>query len=283
MRVFIGFSLFILLFISCDSDKSAKQDGAIARVGDSYLYIKDIQDLVAEGTPKQDSIDIVKNHINRWASKQILKDAADNNISDKSKGDLDKLVEQYKIDLYTNLYIEKVVSSSLDTLVSEQEIKVLYDETKDYFRLNSKLLRLRFLVLQNDHPKYETIRARFSSFNSKDKQYLTSIGIQFKQYALNDDVWVEANSLFKKLPFLTPENVNEYLVSGKSITKKDSLQTYLVKVNQVLDKGEISPFDYQKSTIKDIVLNRRKLALIKKFEKDITDNAIKNEKFEIFK
>ena len=72
-------------------------------------------------------------------------------------------------------------------------------------------------------------------------------------------------------------------MSGKSITKKDSLQTYLVKVNQVLDKGEISPFDYQKSTIKDIVLNRRKLALIKKFEKDITDNAIKNEKFEIFK
>ncbi len=63
-------------------------------------------------------------------SKQILKDAADNNISDKSKGDLDKLVEQYKIDLYTNLYIEKVVSSSLDTLVSEQEIKVLYDETR---------------------------------------------------------------------------------------------------------------------------------------------------------
>lgn len=278
------FSLFfiVLTLIAC-GESPEKKDGAIARVGNNYLYIKDIQDLIDEETAPEDSIQIVKNYINRWASKYILMEAADKNIGGDSKVELDQLVEQYKMDLYTNLYLEKLVAKSLDTTVTEEEIKNLYTDTKDYFRLNSKLVKLRFLVLQHDHPKYDLIRTKFLSFSKKDKTYLESIGIQFKQFAFNDDVWVEANTLYKKFPFLTPENASDYLISGKTTQSKDSLYAYLIKVNQVLDKGEISPFEYQKSTIKDIILNKRKLELIKQFEKEITDNAIKNEKFEIYK
>jgi hypothetical protein len=277
-------SLFFigLILWSC-GESPEKKDGAIARVGDNYLYIKDIQDLIEEETAPEDSIQIVSNYINRWASKYILMEAADKNIGGDSKVELDKLVEQYKMDLYTNLYLEKLVAKSLDTTVTEEEIKNLYNDTKDYFRLNSKLVKLRFLVLQQDHPKYESIRSKFLSFSKKDQAYLESIGIQLKQFALNDDVWVEANTLYKKFPFLTPENAAEYLISGKTTQSKDSLYAYLIKVNQVLDKGEISPFEYQKNTIKDIILNKRKLELVKQFEKEITENAIKNEKFEIYK
>ncbi len=274
---------FIVLILWSCGESPEKKDGAIARVGDNYLYVKDIQDLIDEETSPEDSIQIVTNYVNRWASKYILMEAADKNIGGDSKVELDKLVEQYKMDLYTNLYLEKLVAKSLDTTVAEEEIKNLYNDTKDYFRLNSKLVKLRFLVLQQDHPKYELIRSKFLSFSKKDKVYLESIGIQLKQFALNDDVWVEANTLYKKFPFLTPENAAEYLISGKTTQSKDSLYTYLIKVNQVLDKGEISPFEYQKNTIKDIILNKRKLELVKQFEKEITDNAIKNEKFEIYK
>lgn len=274
---------FIALILWSCGESPEKKDGAIARVGDNYLFIKDVQDLIEEETSSEDSIQIVTNYINRWASKYILMEAADKNIGGDSKVELDKLVEQYKMDLYTNLYLEKLVAKSLDTTVAEEEIKNLYNDTKDYFRLNSKLVKLRFLVLQQDHPKHELIRSKFLSFSKKDKVYLESIGIQLKQFALNDDVWVEANTLYKKFPFLTPENAAEYLISGKTTQSKDSLYTYLIKVNQVLDKGEISPFEYQRNTIKDIILNKRKLELVKQFEKEITDNAIKNEKFEIYK
>ncbi len=239
--------------------------------------------MVPKGTTSKDSIVIVNNFINQWASKQILKEAADNNIGDDEKFSLDKLVEQYKTDLYTNLYLEKIVTQSLDTTVTEAEIKKLYDDTKDYFRLNTHLIKLRFVVMQHDHPKLETIKRKFFSASEKDKKYIESIGFQFKQYALNDDVWVETTSLFNKLHFLTPENVNNYLISGKNIQVKDSSFVYMVKIKQVLDKGEVSPFDFQKETIKDIIINKRKLELIKKFEKEITDNAIKNEKIEIYK
>jgi hypothetical protein len=45
----------------------------------------------------------------------------------------------------------------------------------------------------------------------------------------------------------------------------------------------MSPFEYIKPTLKEVILNKRKLELIKKFEKEITDDAIKNNDYEIYK
>lgn len=273
----------LVFFFSCQKDTKKSPTDAVARVEDAYLYVKDITDILPENTSKEDSLVFTTNFINRWALKQLLKTTAENNISDKLKVELDQLVEQYRADLYTNEYIERIISRSIDTVVSEEKMKQLYDETKNDFRLNSKLLKLRFVVLSNDHPKYELVKSKFQTFTKKDKEYLESIGIQFKQYALNNDVWVSSNSLFKKFPFLTPANVNDYIVQGKMITEKEDKETYLIKINEVLDRGAIGPYEYQKPTLKDILLNQQKLKLIQQFEKDITENALKDEKFEIFK
>ena len=56
-----------------------------------------------------------------------------------------------------------------------------------------------------------------------------------------------------------------------------------MKINNVIDKNEVSPYEYVKSTLKELIINRRKLELIKKFEKEITDDAIKNKNYEIYK
>jgi hypothetical protein len=38
-----------------------------------------------------------------------------------------------------------------------------------------------------------------------------------------------------------------------------------------------------KPTLKAVILNKRKLELIKKFEREITDDAIKDKKYEVYK
>ncbi len=275
--------LVTLSVVSCDFQSKGNQSGAIARVGESYLYIKDVKNMVPEGTSAADSIKIIHNYINTWASQKLVLAAAENNINDDLKADIDKLIEQYKTDLYAQSYIERIVSRSLDTIVSDDEIQALYEETKSNFKVRSKLLKLRFVVLAKSHQDLAQIKIRFSRFNSKDKEYIEQKGIQFKQFALNDDVWVDSSTLFEKFPFLTHENENEYLSSGKFIEKSDSENTYLIRIKEVLNSGEVSPFSYQRETLKDILLSRRKLKLIHSFKKEITDNAIKNEEFEIYK
>lgn len=270
-------------FVSCNYFKPEINTKAIARVEDSYLYEDEIKDLVPAGTSKKDSLLIVRNFINRWASQKLLVEAAEINLNEVAKANFNQLIKQYKIDLYTKAYIEEIVKRSVDTLITIQELKKYYSENKENFKTNEKLVRLRYINLQKDNPKFETIKSKFFDFKKTDNIFWDTNTLQFKSFALNDSVWVEMSQIYSKLPFINPENRDGYIVSGKTIQFSDSLDMYLVKINKVIDKNEISPFDYLKPTLKEVILNKRKLELIKKFEKEITEDAIKDKKYEIYK
>ena len=56
-----------------------------------------------------------------------------------------------------------------------------------------------------------------------------------------------------------------------------------MQINDVLGRNDTAPLEFVTPTINQIVKNKRKLELIKKLEKDITKDAIKNKEFEIYK
>jgi len=63
---------------------------------------------------------------------------------------------------------------------------------------------------------------------------------------------------------------------------RDSTGVYMVKIKDVLNRKEKAPLQYIKPTIRQIILNKRKLELIKKIEKDITRDAVENKQFEVY-
>lgn len=280
MREVFGIGL-LLASISC-SGPGAKPD-AVARVGESYLYKDDIKDLVPLGTPKEDSLAIVHNFIDRWASQKLLTSAAEINLGEAKRADLDELVRQYKLDLYTEAYMEEVVRQSVDTVVSDAELASYYNENKENFKTNGTLVRLRYIHLPKGNPRYATIKQKFFDFRKSDRKFWETYALQLKNFALNDSVWVDMSQVYAKLPFINPDNRDEYISSGKAIQKSDSLNTYLVKIAGVINPNSTSPFEYAKPTLREVILNKRKLELIKKFEKEIIDDAIKDKKYEVYK
>ncbi len=274
--------LILFAGLICCQKPEAKPE-AIARVEQSYLYKSDLKDLIPPGTSKQDSAVIVRNFIDRWASQKLLIKAAEVNLGKEKKSNFDALIKQYKTDLYTKAYIEEIVKRSIDTVVSETELKKYYDENKDNFRTNGTLVRLRFINIPKDHPKFSTIRSKFLDFRKTDRKFWDTYQVQFKNSALNDSVWVDMGEIYRRLPFINPENRDKYITAGIAFEKPDGDNTYLVKVRDVIDKNQVSPYQYLKPTLVQVILNRRKLELIKQFEKEITDDAIKNEKYEIYK
>ena len=278
-------SLFLILLTvcSCNYFNPEQKPQSIARVGKNYLYKSDIATLVPAGTSKEDSLLLVRDFIDRWASQKLLIDAAERNLSDTKKKEYNALIKQYKIDLYTRAYIEEVVRNTVDTIVSQEELKKYYDENKENFKTNGTLVRLRFINLSRNNPRFATISSKFFDYNKKDKKFWDTYKLQFKSFALNDSVWVDMNQVYAKLPVINPENRDEYIRSGKRIQIQDKDNTYLIKVTNVIDKNQVSTFEYSKPTLKEIILNKRKLELIKKFEKDITNDAIKNKDYEVYK
>lgn len=275
--------IVVLMISSCNSFSGDAPSQAVARVNDSYLYRDSITGIVPPGSSHEDSVLFVRNFIDRWARQKLLLEGAEVNLSKTTKADLDLLVRQYQTDLYTKAYVEDLVTANVDSLITDDELKAYYQQNKLNFLTNGTLVRLRYIHLQKDNPRYENIRSRFFDFRKSDKKFWETYALQFKSFAFNDSVWVEMGQVYGRLPFINPANRDQYIVSGKSIQYPDSADIYLVKILGVIQPNQVSPFEYLKPTLREVILNRRKLEVIKKFEKEITDDALKNKTYEIYK
>src|SRR5690606_29983546 len=275
----------IILFIlvsSCNFFKKVDDRVPVARVNDTYLYYDDIKNLVSEGASKEDSMLLVQNFINKWATQQLFVDGAMRNLSEEQQDAFDKLIVQYKNDLYTKAYIEALVKRSIDTTVTQVEAEEYYNINKEVFKLNEELLKFRYIHVSENIINYNSIEQKFKRFNATDRKELDSLSIQFKSYSLKDSIWVRVSQVVDKIPAITSENRYELLKKTNFIELKDSLGVYLMQINDVLVRNDAAPLEYVKPTIDQIVINKRKLEIIRELEKDITKDAIKNKQFEIY-
>ena len=245
------------------------------------MFESDLAGLVSEGTPKEDSILIVYNYINRWATQQLLINQANKNLSQEKLNDFEDLVNQYKDDLYTEAYKSVIVSGQLDSVISETEYEEFYDLNKENFKLNEELVKVRFIHIDEDYTNLKLIKEKFRRFDNKDKLELTELSLQFKAKNFNDSIWVEKEALFKVLPVLQTKGP-QVLKKSNYTQLQDSLGVYLVKIEDALNLRDTAPLSYIRPSLEQIILNKRKLELIKKLEKDITKDAIKNNDFEIY-
>ena len=283
MKYLLQLLLIIFLVSSCDYFRAPKEPKAIARVGKSFLYEDDILNLVPSGTSKKDSIAIVKSFIDNWATKKLLFEASERNISKAKTTEFNELIEQYKVDLYTKNYIEDLVVRQIDTLVTDEQIKMYYDKNKQFFNNSSELVKMRYINLVKENPKFVNIKSKFSSFTKKDRKDLEQQAVNFKSYAFNDSIWVDINQVFEKLPFVNLENKDRFISNGINFQYPDATTIWLVKVNKVLPKDSPTPLEFLKPTIKQIIVNNRKLELVNTIEKEITNDALNDNKYEIYK
>ena len=270
------------LLESCDLFKSEDNRSPIARVNENYLYQDDILDLVPPGTKKKDSTLLIQNFVKRWATQQLFVDGAKLNLSENKQQTFNRLIDQYKNDLYSKAYVEALVKRSIDTIVPLSEAAAYYSKNRSVFKLNEELIKFRYIHVNENIIDFDSIKQNLKRYNVEDKKILDSISIQFKSYSLNDSIWIKLSQVVKKIPAVNPENRNQLLKKSNFIQLKDSLGVYLMQINDVLVRNDPAPLEYVKPTINQIVINKRKLEFIRELEKDITKDAIKNKQFEIY-
>lgn len=283
-QIFSGFILVMvsLVVAGCEYFQQSDDRKVVVRVNDSYLYEEDINSLLNENVSPEDSALIVSNYITRWATQQLLIDRAELNLPESKQREFNDLVKNYRNELYTNAYTDAVVSRDLDTSLNREEIVDYYEKNKENFILNEDLVKLRYINLARNSNNLDEIKRKFVRFNAEDRQDLTDMALQFKNYSMNDSVWVKTKSVYNKIGPLSVEDRPRLLKKSNFMELQDSLNVYLVYVNDVLTRNEQAPLEYASATIREILLNKRKQALIKELEKDITKDAIKNNEFEIF-
>lgn len=275
--------IFILLiFTSCEYlgfNKHNPEDDVVASVNNVELYRKDLRKLLPLNISKEDSLILVKNVINNWAKHQLLLKNAEDNLTKESSKEYSDLVSNYRESLLINGYKERLIKQQLDTLITDVEIEEYYLINKDNFRLNEELLKIKYLHLGNEiYDKSATIKL-FKSKDIEDTEKLESQYLSFKDYSFNDSTWVRLNDIMLKKTIFSQNLKDKLLKKTKFIQKEDSLGLYLVAVKDVLYRNDIAPLSYIKNTIKQMILHKRKLELIRDIEKTIINDAIQNKSF----
>ena len=274
-------SCFLLFFISCDQFFVNKEE-VIARVGAVYLYRTDLEKGLDAFVNEVDSILKSRNYIDQWARNQILMQQAEINLDIDIINKIELLVDEYKIDLYSNTYKQSVIDKAIDTDITSQELDSFLLQNRSVFKLNAPLYQVRFIELPHDNVDLNEIKRSFQRFDEEDMDYLDSLSFQFTNHILADSIWINKSNLLSEVSFLNQENLNSYIKKSQFFEIEDSLGVYLFFVKDYLKKDDYSPSEVLYPTIKNILLNQRKLKFNNQFEKDIIQDAIKSKTYEIY-
>lgn len=275
-----------MLFQGCDylnfDFGTKRSEEAIARVNDAYLYKSDIETLINGTTSKEDSTVIVNNFIDRWATQQLLTDRAKLNINLERQNKFDKMVEDYRNQLYTKAYSDAMVVKALDSVISDDQVEAYYEDNKETFTLNETLFQMRYVRADDLNDIYK-LKREFTRFNQKDKDTLSSKMSDFRKFNLNDSLWKSYQNWSAEIPVIETAETWQLNKAQNYVQLKDSLGVYMIYIQDRLERGTQAPLQYVRSTVEQIILSRRKQDLIKKLRTDITKDAIKNNEFEIYK
>ena len=273
--------LYLFLFFSACSLPTNEESSAVARVGENYLFISDLQDQIS---PRYngDSLQITNRLINDWAEQLLYLKKAEINLSSTEKKQLDELVSTYRNDLYVKTYKDKAIHSLLDSVVNPEEIQDYFEQNKTNFRTNKDLLRGRYVRIRNENYNLRTIRRSLRRFNDADKVFLDSIALQFTTYSMNDSIWVQASQFFNRLPSITDRRYKNFLKNDTFFELQDSLEVYLVVVEEVVLRNDLAPLEYVTPTLKQILINKRKLELMRQFDREIIEEGLRQNIYEVY-
>ncbi|PWG04999.1 hypothetical protein [Polaribacter aquimarinus] len=278
----IAFFLLVLLLVSCDyfniQEKNDKSSEIVAIVNTDKLFREDLKNILPNNISKADSLVIVRSYIQDWAIKKLLLKKANNNSSLNDINEIDKLVLDYKESLLINKYKEQLIKERLDTLIFDEEVEEYYQLNNNNFRLNEELVKIRYLHFDANVIDKKEFVELFKSDDIEDLETLEKQQLSFKFHQFNDSIWIPLDNILLKLPF----SKEKLLKKTKFIQKQDSIGLYLVAIKDVLKRNSIAPLSYIKPTIKQMILHKRKIELIREIEKILVKDATQNNSFKIY-
>lgn len=279
-RIFIGLISLSFLLMSCNSEK---EDVILATAFDYTLYQSDIKGIVPAGTSKTDSISIIKNYIDNWIKQKIILQKADKNLNSDQKN-FDQQLEDYKNSLIIYSYETKLINQLLDTNISNDEIEKYYNNNADNFQLKDNIIKVNYVKLDINSP----LKAKFKNMvfskkdNNDEKSQLIDLATKHAvNFYLDDDSWLLFDDLLKEIPIETYDQ-EAYLKSNRTIESKDENFYYLIHIKDFKIRETTSPISFEKDNIRNIIINKRKLELIEKMQKEAYDQAVKNNDFKIY-
>ncbi len=271
-----------IFFLSCNDFQQTEKQKKVARVNSTYLYLSDLENEISPQLSYVDSVIVARSIIDDWAIKNLVYNQSTLHLHDSIQKKLTKMVENYKLQLWTNTYRNYLSKSNFDNKIDSLKKIDFYKKNKVNFKLKDDFYNVSYIILPSINNNLKMIISRFRNFSNKDIIFLDSLNYQFNDFSINKTAWINKYNLTKKIPPLNISILNSSLKKRDFFVFKDSLQVYLLKVFDFKEYKTTAPYEIVEGNIERILINRKKLNFFKNFDKEILDDAIQTNKLEFF-
>lgn len=281
------FYILIILIASfgCEffKPKETLLESPIARVSDQYLYSSDLDGLFPNNASDSDSAKLAEKYVDDWINKQLMIANSTQNIT-VSEAEIERKVLDYRYALIVHSFVKQYIDQHIDYSVSDEEVQKYYEEKSDNFLLKQNLMKCVFVQIPKTAPNLSRFRRDFKSFPEKNQEEVLSYISQFASKSfLEDSVWVIFDEVMLGTPLEGIKDKKQFLEKNMSSETSNDNNTYFLKVYEFKGADEISPLEFIKEDIKNIIINKRKITLKKKLEEKIYEEAEQQGLFEVYR
>lgn len=256
------------------------EDRVVARANDKELRISEVSERIPDGLPERDSITLAENYISKWIQNEILTQKAKETLKSNEQ-DFSKQMEEYRNSLLLFSLEQKLVSQYLDTVITQQEIEAYYLENRSQFELKGNIVKFDFIKISKRSRHTREFRNLLKADSEESMGRLADYAEKNATDYWFAREWVSFNDLLDEMP-LEVDNQELFLRRNSYAEATDSLFIYLVRINDFKTSDSISPLEFEKDKIRNIILNARKIDLIERKRQEFIDQAFKDDKAKIF-
>jgi hypothetical protein len=287
----LSLSLGILILLSgCEFIKMKNEQAAdnsdrvaVARVNNAYLYKDELAGILTGSTTKQDSTERAETYINGWIRKQLLIQEAGKKIN-INEAEVERKILDYRFSLIAYEYQSYYIKQNLDTAISAADIEKYYTTNIDNFILKQNIVQAVFVKVPKSAPRINRVKDLMFSQKEKDQNELKSYCLSFSTaYHLSDSAWMVFDELVKNSPLAEIPNKIQFLKANRYYETSDDSYLYFLKVAKYRISDNISPLEFVRDDIRNIILNKRKVELAKRLEDEVYNKAVSEKEFEVFK
>ncbi|MCP4460490.1 MAG: peptidyl-prolyl cis-trans isomerase [Cytophagales bacterium] len=275
---------FLIAFASCEffQPKEDTNELPMARVNETNLYPSDMFGLIPKNLTSGDSLKFAEKFVDDWIKKQLMIARSQNEV-DINEADIQRKVLDYRYALTRSAYEKKYIEENLDESVVESEIEEYYTEHSADFILKQNIVRCLFAQVSSEAPRLSDFKEDLERYPNIESENIIEYCTQFANKAfVEDSVWVDFDEVIAGTPLDQIIDKARILRTRSLLENSDENFTYYLRILEYKMVDEISPLEFVREDILNIIINKRKVSLKRELENKVYEDAAQSDAFEIY-
>ncbi|MCI1648179.1 MAG: peptidyl-prolyl cis-trans isomerase [Bacteroides sp.] len=265
--------LSFLFCVACSEQHDHKEKAPLVEVDGNFLYREDLKNAFPTDLSPEDSSLFAERYMRNWVEDVLLYEKAQSNIPDNEK--IEKLVENYRRTLIMHTYQQALIHQKLSEQIAETELTNFYNQNKELFKLEHPLIRGLFIKVPLKASGVGNVRRWYKTSTQDAVDHLEKYSLQNAvKYEYFYDKWVLVSEILDMIPLKTAQ-IEDYLKTKRHLELKDTAFYYFLNISDYRSAGEIEPYEFARSKVKEMLMNMKEVNFMKEVKSDLYERAVK--------